>query len=197
MKLGIAGQLTRYFIASPLTPLFLLCAFMVGLVALVTLPREEDRRYPCHGGYHVRADAWKPKMRGTGDRSAQTIIKNIHGVKAVYPQTKKNAPMSTARFFCGPNFETPNPAGPKKNPPPKKTEFGGDSPTPLLGARHLQNGHFFSPPVPKKGKPPKRGPPKPFTPGGPPKPGGSSPHAVRKWRGAFFFGGTPPGKKNK
>ena len=39
MKLGIAGQLTRYFIASPLTPLFLLAAFMVGLVALVTLPR--------------------------------------------------------------------------------------------------------------------------------------------------------------
>jgi hypothetical protein len=40
--LGIAGQLTRAFIVSPLTPLFLLAAFAFGLVALMTLPREEE-----------------------------------------------------------------------------------------------------------------------------------------------------------
>ena len=42
MKPGIAGGLTRAFIASPLTPLFLLAAFALGLVALATLPREEE-----------------------------------------------------------------------------------------------------------------------------------------------------------
>src|SRR5690554_8209012 len=42
MKLGIAGNLTRTFIGSALTPLFLLAALAVGLVALVTLPREEE-----------------------------------------------------------------------------------------------------------------------------------------------------------
>ncbi|TGS36223.1 hypothetical protein EN827_32490, partial [Mesorhizobium sp. M1D.F.Ca.ET.184.01.1.1] len=42
MKLGIAGWLTRSFIASPLTPLFLLAALALGLVALITLPREEE-----------------------------------------------------------------------------------------------------------------------------------------------------------
>ncbi|OYZ81973.1 MAG: hypothetical protein B7Y12_05420, partial [Rhizobiales bacterium 24-66-13] len=42
MKLGIAGNLTRAFIGSPLTPLFLLAAFALGIVALVTLPREEE-----------------------------------------------------------------------------------------------------------------------------------------------------------
>jgi multidrug efflux pump subunit AcrB len=40
--LGIAGQLTRGFIVSPLTPLFLLAAFAFGIVALLTLPREEE-----------------------------------------------------------------------------------------------------------------------------------------------------------
>ena len=35
--LGIAGKLTRSFIVSPLTPLFLLAAFAFGLVALMTL----------------------------------------------------------------------------------------------------------------------------------------------------------------
>jgi superfamily II RNA helicase len=39
MKLGIAGGLTRAFIQSPLTPLFLLASLAVGLVALLTLPR--------------------------------------------------------------------------------------------------------------------------------------------------------------
>ena len=35
MKLGIAGYLTRFFINSPLTPLFLLASFALGLVARV------------------------------------------------------------------------------------------------------------------------------------------------------------------
>ncbi|MCB2140654.1 MAG: efflux RND transporter permease subunit, partial [Rhodobacteraceae bacterium] len=42
MKAGIAGALTRAFITSPLTPLFLVAAFVFGLVALVSLPREEE-----------------------------------------------------------------------------------------------------------------------------------------------------------
>ena len=36
MKLGIAGHLTRAFIGSALTPLFLLAAFAVGLRWLTT-----------------------------------------------------------------------------------------------------------------------------------------------------------------
>ncbi|TJU97480.1 MAG: hypothetical protein E5Y12_24785, partial [Mesorhizobium sp.] len=39
---GFAGGLTRAFIGSPLTPLFLVAAFAFGLVALLTLPREEE-----------------------------------------------------------------------------------------------------------------------------------------------------------
>ena len=42
MTLGIAGALTKRFIGSPLTPLLLLAAFIVGIVALQTLPREEE-----------------------------------------------------------------------------------------------------------------------------------------------------------
>ena len=36
--------LTRATIASPLTPLFLIAAFVFGLLALVSLPREEEPR---------------------------------------------------------------------------------------------------------------------------------------------------------
>ncbi len=38
-SLGIAGSLTRAFITSPLTPLLLIAALALGLIALVTLPR--------------------------------------------------------------------------------------------------------------------------------------------------------------
>jgi hypothetical protein len=40
--LGISGHLTRAFIRSPLTPLMLLAAFALGIVALFALPREEE-----------------------------------------------------------------------------------------------------------------------------------------------------------
>ena len=40
--LGIAGGLTRAFIGSALTPLFILAALAAGVVALISLPREEE-----------------------------------------------------------------------------------------------------------------------------------------------------------
>ena len=40
--LGLAGRLTQAFIRSPLTPLFLLASLAVGMIALVSLPREEE-----------------------------------------------------------------------------------------------------------------------------------------------------------
>ena len=42
MNLGLSGRLTRATIASPLTPLFLLAALVVGLIAVVMIPREEE-----------------------------------------------------------------------------------------------------------------------------------------------------------
>ena len=42
MNLGLSGRLTRATIRSPLTPLFLLAALAAGLVALLTIPREEE-----------------------------------------------------------------------------------------------------------------------------------------------------------
>ena len=42
MNLGLSGRLTQATIRSPLTPLFLLAALAVGLLALLTIPREEE-----------------------------------------------------------------------------------------------------------------------------------------------------------
>ena len=42
MNLGISGKLTRATIQSPLTPLFLMAAILVGLIATISIPREEE-----------------------------------------------------------------------------------------------------------------------------------------------------------
>ena len=42
MNLGFSGRLTRATITSPLTPLLLLTAIALGLLALFTIPREEE-----------------------------------------------------------------------------------------------------------------------------------------------------------
>ena len=103
MKLGIAGSLTRAFIVSPLTPLFLLAAFMMGLVALVTLPREEEPQISVPMvDIHVRADGLKAEDAvKLVTEPLETIVKSIDGVEHVYSRTKDDGTVVTARFQVG------------------------------------------------------------------------------------------------
>lgn len=102
-KLGIAGGLTRAFITSPLTPLFLIAAFAFGLLALVSLPREEEPQISVPMvDIHVDAaglsaeDAVKLITE-----PLETIVKGIDGVEHVYSQTSDDQVMVTARFVVG------------------------------------------------------------------------------------------------
>ena len=103
MKLGLAGGLTRAFITSPLTPLFLLASFMVGLVALVTLPREEEPQISVPMvDVHLRADGLRAEDAvKLVTEPLETIIKSIDGVEHVYSQTRDDSAMVTARFMVG------------------------------------------------------------------------------------------------
>ncbi|KGF70487.1 multidrug transporter AcrB [Hoeflea sp. BAL378] len=101
--LGIAGKLTRAFIVSPLTPLFLLAAFAFGLVALMTLPREEE---PQISVPMVDILLSAPGLKAEDavklvSEPLETIVKSIDGVEHVYSQTSDNKVMVTARFIVG------------------------------------------------------------------------------------------------
>lgn len=103
LDIGIAGGLTRTFITSPLTPLFLLAAFMLGLVALVTLPREEE---PQISVPMVDIIVQAPGLKAHDAEKLvteplETIVKSINGVEHVYSQTSDEQVMVTARFFVG------------------------------------------------------------------------------------------------
>jgi hypothetical protein len=46
MRFGLSRLLTRTFIVSPLTPLLLIAALIVGTVSVVKLPREASTIWP-------------------------------------------------------------------------------------------------------------------------------------------------------
>ncbi|MCA0871217.1 efflux RND transporter permease subunit [Seohaeicola saemankumensis] len=101
--LGIAGGLTRAFIKSPLTPLMILAALAVGLVSLVSLPREEEPQISVPlVDIHINA----PGLRAEDavklvTEPMETIVKAINGVEHVYSQTRDDYAMVTARFLVG------------------------------------------------------------------------------------------------
>ena len=101
--LGIAGGLTRAFIGSPLTPLFLLAAFAFGIVALMTLPREEEPQISVPMvDIHVRVAGLKADDAvKLVTEPLETIVKGIDGVEHVYSQSRDDYVMVTARFIVG------------------------------------------------------------------------------------------------
>ncbi|AMY69665.1 efflux RND transporter permease subunit [Frigidibacter mobilis] len=106
--LGLAGGLTRAFIRSSLTPLFIVAALAVGLVALVSLPREEEPQISVPMvDIHISA----PGLRAEDavklvTEPLETIVKGISGVEHVYSQTDDDGAMVMARFVVGTDSDT-------------------------------------------------------------------------------------------
>jgi len=107
MRLGLSGRLTRATIQSPLTPLFLLAAILVGLIATITIPREEEPQ--------IKVPMVDIMVQASGLSAAEavelvakpleTIVKSVDGVEHVYTQAQDNGVMVTARFLVGSNPE--------------------------------------------------------------------------------------------
>ncbi len=103
MKLGISGKLTEATIRSPLTPLFLLTAIALGLLALFTIPREEEPQISVPMvDIAIRADGLKaPDAAELITKPLETIVKAIDGVEHVYSQTQDDGVLVTVRFKVG------------------------------------------------------------------------------------------------
>ena len=103
MKLGISGAITRSFIRSKLTPLLIITAILAGLLALASIPREDDPQ--------IKAPIVDVSITANGLKAAnaaelvtkplETILKSIPGVKHVYSQTQDDQVMVGAEFHIG------------------------------------------------------------------------------------------------
>ena len=103
MNLGLSGRLTKATIRSPLTPLLLLAAIAVGLLALVSIPREEE---PQISVPMVDIMVAAPGLRAPDavelvGKPLETIVKSVAGVEHVYTFADDNQVMVTARFNVG------------------------------------------------------------------------------------------------
>ncbi len=103
MKPGLSGWLTRGAIRSPLTPLFLLAALAAGMVALLTIPREEEPQISVPMvDISVSANGLKADDAAElVTKPLEAIVKAIAGVEHVYSQTQDDQVMVTARFLVG------------------------------------------------------------------------------------------------
>ena len=103
MKLGLSGGITKATIQSPLTPLFLLTAIALGLLALFTIPREEEPQISVPlVDIMVRADGLRaPDAVELVTKPLETIVRGIDGVEHVYSQTQDDSVLVTARFEVG------------------------------------------------------------------------------------------------
>jgi multidrug efflux pump subunit AcrB len=105
---GLAGRLTRAFIDSALTPLLLMASLAVGLIALISLPREEEPQISVPlVDIHVEAHGLRAEDAvKLVTEPLETIVKGIDEVEHVYSDTRDDAVMVTARFEVGVPSET-------------------------------------------------------------------------------------------
>ncbi len=101
--LGIAGRTARFFIQSPLSPLFFMAMMLMGLLGLIITPRQEDPQisvpmvdifvqYPGAAADQVAALAIEPLER---------IMSEIPGSKHVYSASQRGSGMVTVEFEVG------------------------------------------------------------------------------------------------
>ncbi len=102
-SLGLAGNLARLFIDSPLSPLLFLAALFIGVLGLLFTPRQEDPeisvpmvdifvRYPGASTDEVAALAVRPLER---------MLSEIPRIKHIYSAAERGQGIVTARFQVG------------------------------------------------------------------------------------------------
>jgi multidrug efflux pump subunit AcrB len=101
--LGLAGNMARVFIDSPLSPLLLLASLFIGVLGLLFTPRQEDPEisvplvdvfvnYPGASSAQVASLAVSPLER---------MMSELPGVKHIYSAAERGRGMVTVRFEVG------------------------------------------------------------------------------------------------
>jgi multidrug efflux pump subunit AcrB len=106
-KPGVAGRLAHAFIDSRLTPLFIIASILMGLGAVLLLPREEEPQIivPMIDVFVQMpgASAREVEERVTGPM--EKLIWEIPGVEYIYSTSSPGMAMAVVRFRVGENEE--------------------------------------------------------------------------------------------
>ncbi|NTW55600.1 MAG: efflux RND transporter permease subunit [Chlorobiaceae bacterium] len=107
MNEGIAGKLARQFINSKITPLLMLAAILVGIIATMMTPREEEPQIvvPMVDIYIPYPGAAPSEVEERVAKPFERSVTEIPGVDYVYSTSMPDFALVTVRFKVGEDTE--------------------------------------------------------------------------------------------
>jgi len=106
----IAGRIARAFLHNPLTPLLGITLLLLGYLALVITPREEDPQIAISGGtiMIMLPGASPEEVRNVIIKPLERKIKEIQGVEHIYGVAAQNMGMLNVMYTIGEDREISN-----------------------------------------------------------------------------------------
>ncbi len=102
---GIAGRLAQSLIDSKLTPLMIIAAVLLGLGAVILLPREEEPQIivPMIDVMVGMPGASAAEVEERVTRPMEKLLREVPGVEYIYSTSSPGSSMAIVRFFVGQN----------------------------------------------------------------------------------------------
>ncbi|MBS1788393.1 MAG: efflux RND transporter permease subunit [Acidobacteria bacterium] len=106
-EIGFAGKIARAFIASKLTPLIVVTSVLLGLGAVVMLPREEEPQIivPMIDVFVQMPGASAKEVEERVTKPMEKLLWEIPGVEYIYSTSSPGMSMAVVRFYVGQNQE--------------------------------------------------------------------------------------------
>jgi multidrug efflux pump subunit AcrB len=106
-SLGIAGKLAQAFINSKLTPLIISASILLGLGAVLLLPREEEPQIivPMIDVFVQMPGASPKEVEERVTKPMEKLLWEVPGVEYVYSTSSPGYSMAVVRFYVGQNEE--------------------------------------------------------------------------------------------
>ena len=106
-ELGLAGKLARAFIDSRLTPLVIAASLLLGLGAVMLLPREEEPQIivPMIDVFVQMPGASAKEVEERVSKPMEKLLWEVPGVEYIYSTSSPGYAMAVVRFYVGQNEE--------------------------------------------------------------------------------------------
>ena len=102
-ELGIAGRIAKTFVDSKLTPLAIVAALVLGIFAVMEIPREEEPQIivPMLDVMTAMPGASPAEVEQRVSIPLERILRDIPGVEYVYSTSSPGASLIIVRFYVG------------------------------------------------------------------------------------------------
>lgn len=103
----MAGSIAKNYINSPITPLFLIASFLIGIFGVIFTPRQEDPQIsvPMADIFVQYPGASSKQVESLLSEPLERLLKEINGVKHVYSASMRGQSLITVQYEVGENME--------------------------------------------------------------------------------------------